>query len=56
MRLVTYAKEHIRGERELTGEQLEYVHQSGKLDRPRKQVEKEEEKRQRKDAKGGGAK
>jgi len=46
VRLVTYAKEYIRGERELTEEQLEYVTTSGKLQRARKQVEREEQKRQ----------
>ncbi len=34
MRLHTYAREYVRGERELTPEQLEYVEQSGKLARP----------------------
>jgi hypothetical protein len=61
MRLVTYAKEYVRGERELTDEQLEYVTTSGKLDRARKQVEKEREKERRRaeraaSASSGGAK
>ena len=47
-RMVTYAKEYVRGERELTQEQAEYVQTSGKLDRARAQVEKEERKRQEK--------
>ncbi|MDP9437216.1 MAG: hypothetical protein M3P49_00470 [Actinomycetota bacterium] len=45
-RLVTYAKEYVRGERELTTEQMEYIQASGKLDRAKQQVEKEEHKRQ----------
>ncbi len=45
-RLVTYAKEYVRGERELTPEQMEYVEASGKLDRAKQQVEKEESKRE----------
>ncbi|MDP9476434.1 MAG: hypothetical protein M3R38_12260 [Actinomycetota bacterium] len=46
VRLVTYAKEYVRGERELTEEQMEYVQTSGKLDRAQAQVAKEERKRQ----------
>ncbi len=46
MRMVTFAKEYVRGERELTPEQMEYVQESGKVDRARLQVEKEERKRQ----------
>jgi hypothetical protein len=46
MRLVTYAKEYVRGERELTPEQMEYVEQSGKLERVREQVAKEQAKEQ----------
>lgn len=45
MRLPTFAKEYVRGERELSEEQMEYVQTSGKLDRARAQVEKEEAKR-----------
>lgn len=45
-RLVTYAKEYVRGERELTEEQTEYVQTSGKLDRAKAQVEKEERRRE----------
>ena len=56
MRLVTYAKEHVRGERELTGEQLEYVQQSGKLDRAKAQVEKEGRREAERAAKRAGAK
>jgi hypothetical protein len=63
VRLVTYAKEYVRGERELTEEQLEYARESGKLERARAQVEKEERKRREKErrkaertAKRGGAK
>ena len=50
VRLVTYAKEYIRGERELTGEQLEYVRESGKLDRAKAQVETEEQRQSEKEA------
>lgn len=42
MRLVSFAKEYVRGERELTDEQREYAEQSGKLERARQQVEKED--------------
>jgi hypothetical protein len=45
-RLVTFAKEYVRGERDLTPEQLEYVEQSGKLERAKAQVAKENAKRQ----------
>lgn len=48
MRLVTYAKEYVRGERDLTSEQMEYVEESGKLERAKAQVEKEEAKREAK--------
>ena len=41
-RLVTYAKQYVRGERELTPEQLRYVTKSGKLERARARVEREE--------------
>lgn len=50
-RLVTQAKEYVRGERELTPEQLEYVETSGKLERARQRVAEEERKAQEK-AKG----
>ena len=56
VRLVTYAKEHVRGERELTDEQLEYVTTSGKLDRAKAQVEKEKHREAERAAKRGGAK
>lgn len=45
MRLVTYAKQYVRGERELTDEQLAYVEESGKLDRARARVAKEKAKK-----------
>jgi hypothetical protein len=48
MRMVTLAKAHVRGEADLTDEQMEYVQESGKLDRARLQVEKEEHKREEK--------
>lgn len=47
-RLVTYAKEFVRGERELTEEQRQYVERSGKLERAKAQVAKEEAKRREK--------
>lgn len=49
MRLVTYAKEYVRGERDLSKEQLEYVTTSGKLDRAKAQVEKEEQRQREKE-------
>ena len=49
MRLVTYAKEYIRGERKLTEEQIAYVRESGKLDRAKVQVEKEDARRREKE-------
>jgi hypothetical protein len=42
-RLLKFAYEHLRGERELTKEQLEYVTSSGKLERARARVEREEQ-------------
>ena len=50
-RMVTLAKAHVRGEAELSEEQMEYVESSGKLDRARAQIEKEEAKRQERTAK-----
>lgn len=50
-RMVTFAKEFVRGERELSDEQREYVEQSGKLDRARARVEAEEAKRREREAK-----
>lgn len=47
-RLVTYAKEYVRGERELTDEQMEYVESSGKLERAKARVAEDEAKRQAK--------
>lgn len=47
-RLVTYAKEYVRGDRELTDEQLAYVQESGKLDRAKAQVAKEDARKQEK--------
>ena len=44
-RLVTFAKEYLRGERELTPEQMEYVEQSGKLERAKTRVAEEDRKR-----------
>jgi sRNA-binding protein len=40
---VTFAKQYVRGERQLTDEQMEYVATSGKLERARIQVQKEDE-------------
>jgi hypothetical protein len=51
MRLVTYAKEYVRGQRELTDEQLAYVQESGKLDRAKAQVAKEEQRKAEREAK-----
>ena len=48
MRLVAYAKEYVRGERELTPEQLEYIQTSGKLERARQRVAEEDTKAQEK--------
>lgn len=56
VRLVTFAKEYVRGERELTEEQMEYVQTSGKLDRARAQVEKEDRKRRKREAKAAAKK
>ncbi len=35
MRMVTFAKQYVRGERELTTEQMAYLVESGKLERAR---------------------
>jgi hypothetical protein len=43
-RLVTFAKEYVRGERELTPEQMEYVERSGKLERAKARVADEDRK------------
>jgi hypothetical protein len=43
-RLLKYAYEHLRGERELTPEQLAYVQESGKLERAKARVEREAKK------------
>ena len=45
MRLVTFAKEYVRGARELTPEQMEYAERSGKLERARARVAEEERKK-----------
>lgn len=50
-RLVTYAKQYVRGERELTDEQLAYVQESGKLERAKAQMEREEAKKAEREAK-----
>jgi hypothetical protein len=52
-RLVTFAKEYVRGERDLTPEQMDYVERNGKLERAKARVAEEERKR---GAKRGGAK
>jgi hypothetical protein len=46
VRMVSYAKEYLRGERNLTDEQMAYVRESGKLDRARTRLAEEERKRQ----------
>ena len=43
-RLVTFAKEHVRGERDLTPEQMEYLRVSGKLERAKARVADEDRK------------
>jgi hypothetical protein len=48
MKMHRLAREYVRGERDLTDEQLEYVRESGKLERAKARVEKEREKEQRK--------
>lgn len=45
------AREYLRGERELTDEQLEYVTESGKLERAHRRVAEEDAKRQEREAK-----
>lgn len=47
-RMVTYAKEYVRGERDLTPEQMGYVQESGKLERAKRKVSEEERKRREK--------
>jgi len=43
-RLVTFAKEYVRGERDLTPEQMEYLRVSGKLERAKARVADEDRK------------
>lgn len=50
-RLVTYAKEYVRGGRELNPEQMEYVESSGKLERAQRQVSEEDRRKADKQAK-----
>jgi hypothetical protein len=45
VRMVSYAKEYLRGERELTDEQMAYVRDSGKLERARARLAEEERRR-----------
>jgi len=45
VRMVSYAKEYLRGERELTDEQMIYVRDSGKLERASKRLTEEERRR-----------
>jgi hypothetical protein len=45
VRMVSYAKEYLRGERELTDEQMIYVRDSGKLERARTRLAEEERRR-----------
>jgi len=48
-RLLKFAYEHLRGERELTEEQLAYVRdETDKLERARKRVEREEQRNRQK--------
>ena len=51
MRMVSLAKAHLRGEAEPSEEQLDYLKESGKLERARQQIEKEQARRQEKIAK-----
>ncbi len=51
MRMVTLAKAWVRGETEPNEEQMEYLRESGKLDRARAQVSEEERQRQERIAK-----
>jgi hypothetical protein len=45
IRMVSYAKEYLRGERELTDEQMTYVRDSGKLERASTRLAEEERRR-----------
>jgi hypothetical protein len=45
VRMVSCAKEYLRGERELTDEQMSYVRDSGKLERARTRLAEEERRR-----------
>lgn len=45
VRMVSYALEYLRGERELTDEQMAYVRESGKLERARTRLAEEERRR-----------
>ncbi len=56
MRMVTLAKAHVRGEAELTEEQLEYVEESGKLERAKVRVGEEDRKRREREAKAAARK
>lgn len=46
MRMVSLAKAYLRGEAEPSEEQLAYLEESGKLERARQQIEKEQVRRQ----------
>lgn len=45
VRMVSYAQEYLRDERELTDEQMAYVRESGKLERARTRLAEEERRR-----------
>jgi hypothetical protein len=45
VRMVSYAKEYLQGERKLTDEQMTYVRDSGKLERARTRLAEEERRR-----------
>ena len=49
-RMVTLAKEYVRGQRELTEEQMEYVESSGKLERAKRKVSEEDRRKAAKEA------
>ena len=50
-RMHRIAREYVRGERQLSPEQLEYVTESGKLERAKARVAEEDRKRREKEAK-----
>ena len=51
MRMVSLAKAYVRGEATPTDEQMQYIETSGKLDRARAQVAKEDQRKRERAAK-----